>query len=92
MQEKKEKCMCAEKQKRKKEEGVCSVQCSVVSGVGTGVLDGPCRLSPQGIVFCIVGTGGLAAARSQNGSCIINAIHYRSAASLPTGEGINVSS
>jgi len=31
----------------------------------------------------IVGTGGLAAARSQNGSCIINAIHYRSATSLP---------
>jgi len=29
----------------------------------------------------------LAAARAQNGSCIINAIHYRSAASLPTGEG-----
>ena len=30
----------------------------------------------------------LAAARAQNGSCIINAIHYRSAASLPAGEGI----
>ena len=39
--------------------------------------------NPQSIVFCIVGTGGLAAARSQNGSCIINAIHYRSATSLP---------
>ena len=25
----------------------------------------------------------LAAARSQNGSCVINAIHHRSAASLP---------
>ena len=30
-----------------------------------------------------VGTGGLASARSRNGSCIINAIHYRSAALLP---------
>ena len=27
-------------------------------------------------------------ARSRFGSCIINAIHYRNAASLPTGEGI----
>ena len=30
-----------------------------------------------------VGTGGLISIRSRNGSCIINAIHYRSAASLP---------
>ena len=29
----------------------------------------------------------LAAARSQNGSCINNAIHYCSAALLPTGKG-----
>ena len=33
--------------------------------------------------FSIVGVDGLASARSQNGSCVINAIHYRSAASLP---------
>ena len=30
-----------------------------------------------------VGTGGLASARSQNGSCVLNAIHYRFAATLP---------
>ena len=30
-----------------------------------------------------VGTGVLISIRSRNGSCIINAIHYRSAASLP---------
>ena len=30
----------------------------------------------------------LAAARAQNGSDVINVIHYRSAASLPTGEGL----
>ena len=30
----------------------------------------------------------LAAARSQNGSGVINTIHYRSAATLPRGEGL----
>ena len=32
----------------------------------------------------------LAAARAQNGSDVINVIHHRSAASLPTGEGLTI--
>ncbi len=54
-----------------------------ISLIGDGASTSRSPLYAAQYTHLPVGTGGLAAARSRNGSCVINAIHSRSAASLP---------
>ena len=60
---------------------------------GTGHAPAECRVQNAEcriVLSVTIGDTRLAAARSQNGSGVINTIHYRSAASLPKGRAFTV--